>query len=123
MNDAVLIEQVTEWIYEADPGLLERYGEQGKDKCRQDNRHHLDHLRTAYDLRDERIFADYAVWLDGILRSHGMTTQLLIDNFKLLQKAIDECRDVAEPERKAYGGYLAKGITVLQERNAREVPL
>lgn len=120
MNDSLLIEQVTELIYEADPSLLEKYGERGKEKCRQDNRHHLDHLRTAYALRDERVFADYAVWLDGILRSHGMTTQLLIDNFILLQQALSGCEELDEHEILAYSGYLTIGIHVLQQSAVKE---
>ncbi len=120
MNDSNLVEQVTESIYAADPSLLAKYGEQGKEKCRQDNRHHLDHLRTAHELQDERVFADYAIWLDGILRSHGMTTQLLIDNFILLQQALTECRGLTEDELKAYNAYLAKGIAALKQSSAKE---
>ena len=121
MNRNFVVEQVTEWMYEADPSLLDRYGEQGKEKCRQDNRHHLDHLQTAYELQDGRVFADYAVWLDGILRSHGMTTQLLIDNFTLLQQAFAICKEMNEQKRKAFGGYLETGILALKEKNITEV--
>lgn len=82
-----IIEEVTEGIYKDYPLLLEKYGEKGRQKCREDNVHHIKHLQTAASMGDEKFFIDYAHWLNGILTSRGMKTEHLIDNFVRLQKA------------------------------------
>ncbi|MCM3391058.1 hypothetical protein [Cytobacillus oceanisediminis] len=50
MSFEKIVNHVTEKIYEREPFLLERFGEQGKEKCREDNHHHMKHLETAYEL-------------------------------------------------------------------------
>lgn len=71
-------------IYEAHPTLWDRFGERGFLRTEEDNRHHLDHLETAYDLQDPRIFLDYSLWLQGVLNSRNVETRLIIDNFERL---------------------------------------
>ncbi|CEG28825.1 hypothetical protein [Bacillus sp. B-jedd] len=83
-----IIDTVTAKIYEREPGLLERYGEKGKLKCKEDNLHHFNHLKTAYELNDKAVFTDYALWLNGILTKHGMSTQHLIDNFAIIEEVL-----------------------------------
>lgn len=36
-------------IYEVYPDLRKKYGERGRQKCREDSAHHFDHLATAYE--------------------------------------------------------------------------
>lgn len=88
-----IIEEVTEGIYSDYPVLLEKYGEQGRKKCREDNEHHIKHLQTAVSMGDEQFFIDYAHWLNGILTSRGMKTDHLVDNFKRLQSAFRNYTD------------------------------
>ncbi|MGN1402163.1 MAG: hypothetical protein ACI4XL_11755 [Bacillus sp. (in: firmicutes)] len=105
-----LVEAVTEKMYQDDPSLMERYGERGKDKCREDNHHHLNHLQTAYELQDIKIFTDYAIWLDGILQKFGMDTYLLIGNFRMLHSLIDRYGNMDTNKRNTFKTYLNKGI-------------
>jgi hypothetical protein len=105
---------VTEIMYENDPSLLDKYGEKGRRKCIEDNEHHFKHLQTAYDLENGQFFTDYALWLNGILAKYGMTEELLIENFNLID-------DLLEREYKDYEAtndfraYLASAIQSLQE--------
>lgn len=71
-------------IYEAYPDLWDRFGEKGFIHTEKDNHHHLDHLETAFSMADEAIFLDYTKWLESVLRSRGVETALIIDNFDRL---------------------------------------
>lgn len=71
-------------IYEAYPDLWDRFGEKGYIHTEKDNHHHLDHLETAFSMEDEAIFMDYTKWLESVLLSRGVETDLIIDNFDRL---------------------------------------
>ncbi|MBG9444390.1 hypothetical protein ABE67_08705 [Cytobacillus firmus] len=113
MNHDRVVNSVTEKIYEREPSLLERFGEQGKEKCREDNHHHMKHLETAYELDQSSFFNDYAVWLNGILTRHGMKTRHLIDNFEIIQAVLAEEKGSAEKAER-FHLYLAEAIAVLK---------
>ena len=96
MNHAkidVIIEEVTDGIYKDYPILLEKYGERGRQKCKEDNEHHIKYLQTAAAMDEEKYFVDYAHWLNGILTSRGMKTEHLIDNFQRLKNAFERSDD------------------------------
>lgn len=110
-----LIGRVTARIYELEPSLMDKYGQRGKEKCREDNGHHLRYLETAYKLDDSRIFNDYAIWLSGILSRHGMETRHLADNFRLIaEEAIAE-EGLEISKREAFRRYLQEAIDVLEQ--------
>ncbi|MBL0388229.1 hypothetical protein JJB07_16570 [Tumebacillus sp. ITR2] len=83
-----LVDEVTAGIYEEFPELLERYGERGKVKCREDVFYHLEHLQIAFNMKQDKLFVDYAIWLDGLLRSRGMTTAHVVDSFSRIERAM-----------------------------------
>lgn len=105
-----IIDEVTEGIFRDYPSLLEKFGEQGREKCREDNEHHIKHLQTASVMEDEQFFIDYAHWLNGILTSRGMKTDHLIDNFERLHKAFNSTNE----ENKGYIETLEKAIDSLR---------
>lgn len=105
-----IIDEVTEGIYRDYPSLLEKFGQQGRQKCREDNEHHIKHLKTASDMGDHKFFIDYAHWLNGILTSRGMKTDHLIDNFERLHKAFNSTAN----EFNDYIDMLEKAIESLR---------
>lgn len=112
MNIDQIVDQVTEKIYEREPALLERFGEQGKAKCREDNHHHMKHLQTAYELNETKVFTDYAIWLNGILTRHGMKTKHLTDNFEVIRSLLVE--DKSE-QAESYRLFLSNAVQTLEE--------
>ncbi|MCM3573997.1 MULTISPECIES: hypothetical protein [Mesobacillus] len=88
-----IIEEVTDGIYRDNPILLGKFGESGRQKCKEDNGHHIKYLQTAANMDEEKYFIDYAQWLNGILTSRGMKTEHLIDNFKRLIIAFEKSSD------------------------------
>jgi hypothetical protein len=105
-----IIDEVTEGIYRDYPSLLERFGEQGRQKCREDNEHHIKHLQTAITMDDHQFFIDYAHWLNGILTSRGMKTDHLVDNFERLHTAFKSTKG----ESNEYIEMLEKAIESLK---------
>ncbi|CAM4023352.1 hypothetical protein [Mesobacillus thioparans] len=115
MNKAVfsaIIEDVTEGIYKDYPILLEKYGERGRQKCKEDNEHHIKYLQTAADLGEEKYFTDYAHWLNGILTSRGMKTEHLVDNFARLKIAFGNTED--EEQKDVFITMLESAINSLR---------
>ncbi|WP_246238238.1 hypothetical protein [Alkalicoccus luteus] len=102
LTDEMIIERVTKRIYEANPELLERYGDRGKEKCREDNNHHLKQLSAAFTVNSEAMFIDYAHWLNGILVRHGMETKHLTENFLFLEEAMKEDSSTRADVYRAY---------------------
>ena len=85
-----IIDRVVHGIYKDMPELMDRFGEQGRVKCREDNHHHIKHLNSARNLDSDDFFVDYVLWLNNILTARGMKTEHLIDNFVRLDKEIHD---------------------------------
>ena len=118
MYIGVMVERVTEKIYEKDPTLIERYGDKGRRKCIEDNHHHFKHLETAYELDNSNFFIDYALWLDGILQKFGMNTELLMDNFSFIIDVLEDerVRLNGNPRIEIYIDYLNQANDVLSKK-------
>lgn len=116
MNQLIetMIDEVVEEIYKAYPELLERFGENGRIKCREDNQHHFHHLELAYTLNNPVVFLDYTKWLNSLLTSRGMKSEHIIDNFERIQKVIDE-KGLQEKE-EYYQNCLTQAISLLKEQ-------
>ncbi|WP_273124023.1 hypothetical protein ACNRWW_17075 [Metabacillus sp. HB246100] len=111
------IEEVVKGIYESYPILLEKYGELGRKKCREDNYHHFKHLDTAYTLKEEKIFIDYTLWLNNILTSRGMKEDHIIDNFERISHALEPFTD--HDEAVYYKKLLSLAIMKLEDRKKK----
>ncbi|WP_368504281.1 hypothetical protein AB3N04_19855 [Alkalihalophilus sp. As8PL] len=114
-----IIDEITKEIYQAFPELNEKYGEAGRKKCREDNQHHFHTLETAYQMDQEKIFVDYALWLNGILVKHGMSPKHLIDNFERIARLIHD--KVEEDKEEIFIQYLQAGIKAILKSNEGEV--
>jgi hypothetical protein len=108
-----IIEEVTDGIYKDYPFLLEKYGERGRQKCKEDNEHHIKYLQTAASMDEEKYFIDYAHWLNGILTSRGMQTEHIIDNFNRLIGAFEKTND--DKSARVYINMLKRAIYSLSE--------
>ncbi|MFP3726640.1 hypothetical protein [Priestia filamentosa] len=116
MNSAIankIVTEVTEEIYTEYPELLQKFGEAGKQKCQEDNEHHLNQLRAAVHHDNVKMFIDYAEWLNGILTSRGMKTDHLIDNFERLIKQFKKQKNEGVQKHIA---FLQKAIERLENK-------
>ncbi|MFC4712780.1 hypothetical protein [Planococcus dechangensis] len=99
-------------IYEAYPNLWERFGDRGFEHTVKDNHHHLDHLETAWELKDQQVFLDYAVWLETVLVSRNVETALIIDNFERLMAVVPHHTEMAQADFMQ--GCLRKAVQLLE---------
>lgn len=111
-----IVHQVVEEIYEAYPYLWDKFGENGRKRTTEDNYHHLDHLATAHQMDDVTFFLDYTEWLERVLTSRGVSTNLIIDNYERLWSALPVLSNEAEKEK--YQSYLLEGINRLKQPKA-----
>jgi len=77
-------DQVTQAIYAKHGAELQRFGERGKNTCRQDILYHLDYLQAALSNNAPNILVQYALWLKDVLSSRGVPVQHLGFSFVLL---------------------------------------
>ncbi len=83
-----MIDYIVSGIYTDYPELLTKYGEQGKERCREDNGHHFRTLEVGYEMKNLKVFQDYAEWLNHLLTSRGMSSEHIIDNFNRILAVI-----------------------------------
>lgn len=67
-----LAREVTEALYAQDPTLIQRYGDAGRAKCRQDMHYTLEHLAPAVALDDPSMFVSYVRWLESMLAARNV---------------------------------------------------
>ncbi|MGP4061372.1 hypothetical protein [Halobacillus sp. H74] len=105
-----LVQQVVDEIYGAYPFLWEKFGQNGRERTEEDNFHHLDHLYAAYEMDSAAFFIDYTNWLNTVLTSRGVSTQIIIDNYKRLVRLLDETNLEDENEKRVYTAYLEQAL-------------
>lgn len=107
-----VVQALAKQIYQAYPSLTERYGDKGWKHTVEDNEHHFRHLEAAYTIGDKQVFTDYAIWLNGILTKHGMTTFLLIDNFERIPSVIQH--QLGKEKETAFESYIEHAVEQLK---------
>lgn len=108
-----IVEKVVAAMYKDFPFLEEKFGDKGKERTIEDNFYHFLYLNTAYKLNDTNTFTEYATWLNSVLVSRGLKTEMIIYNFKKIQECMP---GILEPEvEKKFMDYLEAGIQTLKE--------
>ncbi|AKG03963.1 hypothetical protein AAV35_003610 [Salimicrobium jeotgali] len=108
-----ITDKVTKEFYIRYPWLEEKFGEKGKKHTREDNDHHLNHLELSYKRKDESFFSDYTVWLNDVLVSRGVGTKLIIENYEMIGRYLQEV-DMHGDERDYYIRLLESSIAHLK---------
>jgi hypothetical protein len=103
---------VTGLLYAEMPWLVDRYGERGRLKCLQDMRYNLEHLAPAVELDDPAMFARYATWCDGVLRSRGVPTDELARSLELMES--DVAARLPAEHARAVAECLRAGVRALR---------
>ena len=107
---------VTARLFDEMPGLLDKYGQRGWDKCLQDMRHTVDHLAPAVELQSPAMFVRYAEWCDTVLRSRNVPTNELVRCLELMRD--DVARRMPPEQAAVAAASLDAGLQAL--RGVRE---
>jgi MerR family transcriptional regulator, light-induced transcriptional regulator len=76
--------------YEIMPGLADRYGPAGREKCLQDAGFHLSYLAESIASSLPSLFADYIAWAKVMLAARGIAASDLALNLECIRRAINE---------------------------------
>ncbi|MBM7095534.1 MULTISPECIES: hypothetical protein [Alteribacter] len=87
--------KLTDRFYEEYGEMLKKFGDRGRTHTKNDIHHHFNYLKTAHELNNKTTFTDYAIWLNTVLTSRGVPTELLEKNFQWL---IEEFENHDDPE-------------------------
>jgi methanogenic corrinoid protein MtbC1 len=79
-----IAESVTNQYFQAHP-LIEQHGKEGRRKCTEDNRRHIDYLCEALCFGRPGLFAEYAVWIAALLARLKIPGEALTSNLMLLR--------------------------------------
>ncbi|AZH29014.1 cobalamin-dependent protein [Paenibacillus sp. M-152] len=90
MQAGGLAELVTHKQYELQPDLLERFGDNGKIKTKQDSIYSLNYLAESVIVNSPILFTYYVSWLKRLLEGFGITQEDLIINFQLIRETLVE---------------------------------
>lgn len=77
-------------LYERQPSLRDRYGEQGQQQCLQDTVYHLDHLATAVTFGSPKLFSHYLAWAKATLLAHGVAWEDVANHLDILREVLVE---------------------------------
>ncbi|MGP4077959.1 hypothetical protein [Halobacillus sp. K22] len=116
MEQEHLVQQVVTEIYSDYPYLWGKFGQHGRDRTEEDNYHHLDHLKTAYEMDSVKFFIDYTEWLNSILTARDVGTDLIIDNYERLMRLLDQSELEDSYEKKVFIEFLQQALDYLRTR-------
>lgn len=83
---AEAVTAVTQQTYARHPELLQRFGEKGRNACREDLQRHLEYLLAALLAASAAPFVDYVQWLRAVLDSRGVPGGHVSESLQLLQQ-------------------------------------
>lgn len=115
-----VVEEVTEAIYHNQGDRLSSFGEEGRERCREDLSYHLDYLAGSLLAGTTQPFLDYLGWLRGVLVARGVPTDSLPLSLSLLK---DDLRGRLPAEKFGpIGEVLEAGRQALQEESKIPTP-
>src|SRR3954470_17378562 len=112
-------EAVVERQYAASPGLRDRYGVRGREKCVEDTHFHLAHLSGALLASSPALFADYIGWASGVMALANIRPDDVRENLACLRQVLLERLPVGYGD--AAGGYVESAMERLAD-SSPEVP-
>lgn len=87
---AALADEIVERHHRRHPELDKRYGERGRQKCREDASYHLRYLVQSLTSSKPALFRQYVSWAKVMLAGRGISARDLADN---LQATVEVLRD------------------------------
>ncbi|WP_458126316.1 cobalamin B12-binding domain-containing protein [Paenibacillus sp. Z3-2] len=103
-----LADKITEKQYLRQPDLLERFGENGKMRTKQDSEYSLNYLAESALAQSPQLFTHYIAWLKVLLEGYKVSAEDLAINLNLIKETLEEEFD--HPSKALLLDYLEMGI-------------
>lgn len=84
---------VTERFYATHGSAYERFGERGRQACREDLAFHLEFLRPVLEFGVVQPMVDYLLWLESVLHARSIPAEHLAQSLEWLADFFDEQMD------------------------------
>ncbi|MEX1212515.1 MAG: cobalamin-dependent protein [Balneolaceae bacterium] len=107
-----LAHKVTDLHFERYADRWNAFGEQAKEKCRQDTRYHLDYLAEALLTGSPTIFVEYVEWAQIMLSSRGISGEDLELNLLTIREILDD--EQSGHEAASVLDFLDQGVDALR---------
>jgi hypothetical protein len=111
---------ITDRQYARQPDLLDRYGERGREKCRQDAAHHLRSLASAIKVDSPPLLREYLVWLAQLLRAYRIPLADLQVQWTCVGEVVEA--DLPTEAAAIVARYIQIGADHLAELEAAPAP-
>lgn len=85
-----LAERITEMHFRANPELAKRYGDAGKDRCREDAAYHLEFLAEAITMDHPEMYGNYILWAAAMLEARKIPKSDLDKSLDYVERAVQE---------------------------------
>src|SRR5215210_7192009 len=108
LSEAIVARQ-----YELMPGLAEKYGSRGREKCLQDAEFHLSYLAESIAASAPPLFSDYVAWAKIMLAGRGISASDLAVNLECIRRALDET--LPRQMSALASGYVEAGLRQLPQ--------
>lgn len=105
------VDFATKALYTRYAKELQRFGERGRQNCRQDMHFHFDYLQGALIGNEPGIFTQYALWLKDVLNSRGIPAAHLSTSFDILETFFNN--NIPADEANAVATILGAARTAL----------
>lgn len=100
---------IVERQYQSHPELIDLFGAEGKQRCREDVVNHLKYLQSAVELGQEGLFINYLAWAKIVLDRLRVGPEHLLENIKITREVLSEQLSDDLPS-KIIDDYLVSAI-------------
>ncbi|WP_315795258.1 cobalamin B12-binding domain-containing protein [Paenibacillus sp. BIC5C1] len=108
-----LADKITEKQYVLQPDLIQRFGENGRMRTKQDSLYSLNYLAESVLVKSPSLFTHYISWLKVLLAGYNVSTEDLAINLNLIKQTLEE--EFYNPSKALVIEYLNKGIFRMEQ--------
>ncbi|QHL86087.1 cobalamin-binding protein [Nibribacter ruber] len=110
-----LVEQTLALVYAQNPDMEARYGEYGKEKCRQDTHYHFSYLIESVGSGSSALFNDYVLWAQQVLETRHLPVKDLHAHLGALKDVVTQ--NLPIDHYVLVANHLNSALHVLEERH------
>ena len=104
--------KITDLHFNRNPELDKKYGEQGREKCREDAIYHLNYLIEALQIESPELFHHYLEWAWHMLDARNLPIDDLVHNIRYITEVLSG--EFPEDEAEMALSYLESGAEHLE---------
>ncbi|WP_338543072.1 cobalamin B12-binding domain-containing protein [Paenibacillus tundrae] len=113
-----LADKVTDKQYLLQPDLMQRFGENGRMRTKQDSQYSLNYLAESVLVKSPNLFTHYISWLKTLLAGYNVSSEDLAVNLRLIRETLEEEFDNSSKDLVL--DYLEMGVHQIHQRESAQ---